>query len=187
VNRFRIAPGRDAALLLARLVLGTILFAHGYRKLVIDGIGRTSQGFEHMSIPVAIMSASFVTVVEVVGGVLLVAGLLTTLVAALEGVVMVGAAVYVHIPHGIFVTDGGWELVGAIGTALVVLAVAGPGRWSAAHLLQVHRHRAAADPPPGPEPALDVPVEPVPPAGLPLVPLIRLDDLGPGAVPLRRR
>ncbi len=35
-----------------------------------------------------------------------------------------------HIPHGIFAADGGWELVGAIAALLLVLAAAGPGRWS---------------------------------------------------------
>jgi putative oxidoreductase len=192
VNLPRSAHARDAALLLARLLLGTIMLAHGHQKLLVEGLGRTSQGFEHMSIPWAIVSASFVTVVEVVGGALLVAGLLTTVVAALMGVVMAGAAAYVHVPHGIFVTDGGWELVGAIGAALTVLAVAGPGRWSAEHLLRVRRDRAeqhrAVDPPPGlaTDPGRDVPAAPVPPAGLPFVPLIRL-DAGADPVPLRRR
>jgi hypothetical protein len=43
---------------------------------------------------------------------------------------MVGAAVLVHIPHGIFAADNGWELVGAIAALLLALAAAGPGRWS---------------------------------------------------------
>ena len=70
---------------------------------MIDGLGRTTQGFESMSIPVAIFSAAFVTVVEVVGGVLVILGALLTVVAACYLVVMVGAAVFVHIPNGIFV------------------------------------------------------------------------------------
>ena len=49
-----------------------------------------------MSIPLAIVSASFVTVVELVGGTLLILGLLTTVVAGLMGVVMAGAAAFVH-------------------------------------------------------------------------------------------
>jgi putative oxidoreductase len=187
------ASVRDTALLVARLLLGTIMFAHGYQKLMVDGIGRTTQGFEHMSIPVAIVSASFVTVVEVVGGLLLITGLLVAVVAALEAVVMLGAAVFVHLQHGIFVADGGWELVGAIGAGLVALVVAGPGRWSVAHVLGMRRSRAATVPP-APvsafEPAPPV-TEPVPPAGLPLLPVVRLDRAGdpdmPGLVPLRHQ
>lgn len=82
-----------------------------------------------MSIPAAIFSAAFVTVVEVVGGVLVILGALLTVVAACYLVVMVGAAVFVHIPNGIFVQDGGWELVGAIAAVLLALAAAGSGRY----------------------------------------------------------
>ena len=130
MNRTLPGPAGDVALVLARLILATIMFAHGYQKLFINGLGRTTQGFESMSIPVAIVSAAFVTVVEVVGSVLVLAGALITVVAACYMIVMVGAAVFVHIPHGIFVADGGWELVGAIAALLLVLAAAGPGRWS---------------------------------------------------------
>ena len=83
-----------------------------------------------MSIPVAIVSAAYVTVVELVGSVLVLAGALITVVAACYLIVMVGAVVFVHIPNGIFAADGGWELVGAIAALLLVLAAAGPGRWS---------------------------------------------------------
>ena len=97
VNRTLPGPAGDAALLLARLILGTIMFAHGYQKLFIS-LGRTAQGVENMSIPVAIVSASYVTVVELVGSVLVLAGALITVVAGCYLVVMVGAAVFVHIP-----------------------------------------------------------------------------------------
>jgi putative oxidoreductase len=135
VNRTLPGPAGDVALVLARLILATIMFAHGYQKLFVDGLGRTTRGFESMSIPVAIVSAAYVTVVEVVGSVLVLAGALITMVAACYLIVMVGAAVFVHIPHGIFAADGGWELVGAIAALLVVLAAAGPGRWSVDHAI----------------------------------------------------
>jgi putative oxidoreductase len=142
-------PGsaRDVALLVARLLLGTIMFAHGYQKLVLDGLGRTSQGFESMSIPVAIFSAAFVTVVEIVGGVLVILGALLTLVAGCYLVVMVGAAVFVHVSHGIFVENGGWELVGAITALLLALAAAGSGRYGVDGLLRERHVRAAAQAP----------------------------------------
>jgi putative oxidoreductase len=139
VNRPLTGPVRDVALLLGRLLLGTIMFVHGYQKLMIDGIGRTTQGFESMSIPVAIVSASFVTVVEVVGGVLVILGALLTTVAACYLVVMVGAAVFVHIPNGMFVDNGGWELVGAIAALLLALAAAGSGRYGVDHWVRSRR------------------------------------------------
>jgi putative oxidoreductase len=136
VTRILPGPAGDVALLLARLILGTIMFAHGYQKLFINGLGRTSQGFENMSIPVAIVSASYVTVVELVGSVLVLAGALITVVAGCYLVVMIGAAVFVHIPNGVFAADNGWELVGAIAALLLVLAAAGPGRWSVDRLVR---------------------------------------------------
>ena len=144
MNRTLPGSARDVALLVARLLLGTIMFAHGYQKLMIDGLGRTTQGFESMSIPVAIFSAAFVTVIEIVGGVLVILGALLTLVAACYLVVMVGAAVFVHIPHGIFVEDGGWELVGAIAALLLALAAAGSGRYGVDGLFQARHARTAA-------------------------------------------
>ena len=144
MNRTLPAPARDVALLLARLLLGTVMFAHGYQKLMINGLGRTSQGFESLSIPVAIVSAAFVTVVEVVGGVLVVLGALLTVVACCYLVVMVGAAFFVHIPHGIFVQDGGWELVGVIAALLLALAAAGSGRYGVDDALRRRSARVAA-------------------------------------------
>ena len=191
MKRFQRAPLSDVALLGVRLLLGVIMIAHGYQKLVVNGIGRTTAGFESMSIPLAIVSASFVTVVELVGGVLLVLGLMTRTIAACMGFVMAGAAAFVHARHGVFVADGGWELVGSIAAGLLALAVAGPGRLSVGHLVRARTQRpvAAVEPPRVPSPAAPVqaPVqEAVPPAGLPVTPLIQLGPNGPRPVVPRR-
>jgi putative oxidoreductase len=154
VNRTLPGPAGDVALLLARLILGTIMFAHAYQKLFVDGLGRTTRGFENMSIPVAIVSAAYVSVVELVGSVLVLAGALITVVAACYLIVMVGAAVFVHIPNGVFAADNGWELVGAIAALLLVLAAAGPGRWSVDHLVGTRQGSVPAVEP-VPSPALD--------------------------------
>ena len=173
------APMGDVALLIARVLLGIIMIAHGYQKLVVNGIGRTTAGFESMSIPVAIVSASFVTVVELVGGALLVLGLLTRTVAACMGFVMAGAAGFVHLRHGVFVASGGWELVGSIAGALLALAVAGPGRFSLAHLPRARPQRPAAATAPRTPAPVGPEQEVIPPAGLPVTPLIRLTPDGP--------
>lgn len=145
LNRPLPEPYRDIALLVARVLLGVVMFAHGYQKMVINGIGRTSDGFESLSIPLAIVSASFVTVVEFAGSALLILGALTPLVAACNLVIIGGAVVFVHAENGIFVADGGWELVGVIGAGFVVLAAVGPGRFSVDHVLtrKQREHREA--------------------------------------------
>ena len=88
MNRPLPAPASDIALLATRVLLGVIMFAHGYQKMMINGIGRTTEGFENLSIPLAIVSASFVTVVEFAGGALLIMGALTTVVSGLMMVIM---------------------------------------------------------------------------------------------------
>jgi putative oxidoreductase len=144
LNRPLPAPARDIALLLGRIVLGVVLFAHGWQKLMINGIAGTHGQFEKLGIPLAIVSASFTAFVEFVGGVLLIVGALTTTVVALDLVVMVGAAGFVHISHGIFAQNGGWELVGVIVAAELALAATGPGRFSVDHLMASRRAREEA-------------------------------------------
>ena len=60
---------------------------------------------------------------------------------------MVGAAVFVHIPNGLFVGDGGWELVGAIAALLLALAAAGSGRYGLDHLVRSRRSTVEATAP----------------------------------------
>jgi putative oxidoreductase len=141
LNRPLPAPARDIAILIGRVILGVVLFAHGWQKLMINGIAGTYGQFEKMGIPLAIVSASFASFVEFVGGVLIILGALTSVVVALDLVVMVGAAGFVHFTHGIFAQDGGWELVGVIVAAELALAAYGPGRFSVDHLITHLRQR----------------------------------------------
>ena len=156
--RVRTLLGCDIALLVGRLMLGVVLFAHGWQKLVIKGIGGTYAWFQAMGIPLAIVATSFVTVVEFVGGALLLLGALTRVVVALHILVMIGAAAFVHVSHGLFAQDGGWELVGVIAACELILAATGAGRFSIDHL--VHRGRQARAMPPvaaPPSPARPLP------------------------------
>src|SRR3954451_1674854 len=83
-----------------------------------------------MGIPLAIVSSSFVSFVEFVGGVLMIFGALVPVVVVLHLVVMIGAASFVHVSHGIFAVDGGWELVGVIAACELMLGACGAGRFS---------------------------------------------------------
>ena len=145
LNRPLPAPARDIAMLIARIILGVVLFAHGWQKLMINGIADTYGQFEKLGIPLAIVSASFTSFVEFVGGVMIIVGALTTTVVALDLVVMVGAAGFVHVTHGIFAKDGGWELVGVIVAVELALAAFGPGRYSVDDLVARRRARERAD------------------------------------------
>jgi putative oxidoreductase len=140
-------PVRDVVLLVARLILGVVLFAHGWQKLVIYGIAGTRTQFEAMGIPLAIVSSSFVSFVEFVGGALMIFGALVPVVVVLHLVVMIGAASFVHVSHGIFAVDGGWELVGVIAACELMLGACGAGRFSVDRLVLDRRQHTAIGPP----------------------------------------
>jgi len=120
---------QDLALLLARAVLGVVLVAHGWQK-VQQGIGATADGFASMGIPAPEAAAWFAVATELVGGVLLVAGVATRIVAALVVATMAGAFWFAHRGTEVFVAEGGWELVGVIGAAGLALVGSGAGRLS---------------------------------------------------------
>ena len=136
------ASVRDAALLVARLVLGVVLVAHGWQKFAEFGLGGTAEAFAGMGIPLAPVAAVFAAVVELVGGALLLVGAATAVAGVLVLLNMLGAALLVHLGNGVFVTDGGWELVGVIGALALVLAAVGAGRFSVDHALAARRSPA---------------------------------------------
>jgi putative oxidoreductase len=131
----KVPPLSDVALLVSRVALGVILLAHGWQKLTEWTVAGTAQSFEDMGIPVPTVSAYFVTGVEVLGGAALVVGLFTPVVAILNMVNMLGALVLVHAENGIFVDNGGYELVLALFAGLATIAVLGGGRFSADGML----------------------------------------------------
>jgi putative oxidoreductase len=105
------STARDALLLVARVLLGIVLIAHGWQKLAIYGLGGTAGSFAQMGVPLPAVSAVFAAVVELVGGAALLLGAATVVAGALVVLDMLGAFLLVHIGNGVFVTDGGFELV----------------------------------------------------------------------------
>ncbi|AVM64059.1 DoxX family protein [Dietzia sp. oral taxon 368] len=134
------AAVRDAGLLITRVILGVVLIAHGWEKFAINGIEGTGAFFDSVGIPGATAAAAVVGVIELVGGILLILGLLTPLVAVLV-VVMIGAFFTVHAGSGVYVSNNGWELVAVVGLAAAVFGLVGPGRYSVDAVLA--RRRAA--------------------------------------------
>jgi putative oxidoreductase len=126
----RFAIARDVALLAARVGLGVIFVAHGWQKFATWGMAGTASSFAQMGVPLPEVSAWFSATVELVGGAALVLGAAVPVFGVLLAFVMTGALVIVHAGSGIFVDQGGFELVLALGAGALVLAAVGPGRWS---------------------------------------------------------
>ncbi|TQF74021.1 DoxX family protein [Rhodococcus spelaei] len=121
---------RDLAILVARIGLGVVFVAHGWQKFFTYGISGTQASFEQMGVPLHDVSAIFAAAVELGGGILLIAGLLTPIAGILLFVDMLGAFFTVHYDQGVFVGQGGYELVVALGVGSLLLAATGAGRIS---------------------------------------------------------
>jgi putative oxidoreductase len=141
-STLRVWPAFPAlALLVLRLALGAIFIAHGAQKVFVYGFAGTSASFGDMGVPLEGVMGPLVALLELVGGILLVLGLATRVVAAALTVNMIVATLLVHLAAGIFVTEGGYELTLMLGAASLALVLAGPGRLSLDTVLT--RRRAA--------------------------------------------
>lgn len=126
---------QDVVLLLARIILGAVFVAHGWQKLTEFGLDGTGQAFDQMGIPAPQAAATFAAVVELGAGAALLVGLLTPLAALLLAFDMAGAFWFVHRGTEVFVSENGWELVGALLAGAVVIGAVGPGRVSLDRLI----------------------------------------------------
>ncbi|MCQ9387268.1 DoxX family protein [Brevibacterium sp. 50QC2O2] len=121
---------RDWVLLIARVLLGVVLIAHGYQKWGMQGFADGVEMFAGMGVPAPAVALVFALAVEYVGGALMILGLFTPIVGLLVVLDMIGAFALVHAGAGIFVSSGGWELVAVIALAAAAFAAVGPGRLS---------------------------------------------------------
>jgi putative oxidoreductase len=119
----------DIALLTLRIVAGLLFAGHGAQKLFGwfggGGIDGTAGMFEKIGLRPARLNALAAGFNEFAGGLLLAAGLLTPLAAALIIATMTAAVVTVHAKNGPWVTNQGWELNALY--AFIAFAITGVG------------------------------------------------------------
>jgi putative oxidoreductase len=126
-------------LLLARLVLGLLMAAHGAQKLFGwfggHGLAGTGGFFESLGFRPGRTFALAAGLAEFGGGLLLALGLLGPVGPALVVSVMIVAALTVHRTHGLFAMTNGVEVPLLYGAGALALALTGPGAWSLDALL----------------------------------------------------
>ena len=127
-------PLFDLAFLIARVLIGLLMAAHGAQKLFgwFGGHGLTGTGafFGQLGFQPGRIFALAAGVGEFTSGLLIAIGLFGPVGPAIMLAVMVVAALTVHWRNGLFATTNGIELPLLYSIAAVRFALTGPGRYS---------------------------------------------------------
>ena len=123
----RTAPYAATAL---RVTLGLLFLAHAGLKLFVFTPAGTAQFFGSLGLPPALAYATIVA--EVVGGIALIVGFYSRVVALALVPILLGAIFTVHGPAGFFFTNpkGGWEFLALWIVGLLTVALIGDGAYA---------------------------------------------------------
>ncbi|MDS9467632.1 DoxX family protein [Paracoccus sp. MBLB3053] len=120
----------DIAAFILRTSTGLFFLIHGLIKVFIFTPAGTAGYFESIGLPGAL---GYLTIlIEVLGGVALIAGVATRLVSLVMIPVLLGAAVFGHGGNGFTFSNqgGGWEYPVLWAVVMLALSFLGDGAWS---------------------------------------------------------
>lgn len=129
------SQGLDAALLVVRVALALPLIYHG-AAIAFGAFGGPGlagfSGFIHMPLPVA----ALVGYGEFLGGLGVLFGVLPRVAAGGVAVIMLGAILLVHLPHGYNSQNMGFEYPLTLLLLAIAVLLAGPGAYHALSLVR---------------------------------------------------
>ncbi len=119
----------DTGLLLLRIALGVVFIMHGWQKLTGFGVQGVTGMVGSLGIPFPTLNAVALIATELVGGVALLAGVLSRFAGLATAFAMLVATSLVHWPNGFFL-PAGYEFTLTLALASLAIVFAGPGRYS---------------------------------------------------------
>lgn len=123
------ADKNEMGAVILRVVLGVVFLAHGLDKIQ-GGVGNTAAWFDSIGLPGFLAYA--VVLIETAGGIALILGLATRIVAGLLAVVLAGAIITVQLSAGFL---GGYAYDLALLAMAVYLFINGSKLYSADQML----------------------------------------------------
>jgi putative oxidoreductase len=120
---------KDYGIAAMRVMVGVVFLAHGLMKLTALGVGGTAGFFAAQGIPLPYLSAVLAIGTETLGGLALIVGLGTRLVAAPLAFTMIIAVTMVHLSGGFFLPNG-FEYALTMLVASVSLGLTGSGAFA---------------------------------------------------------
>lgn len=144
---------RDITLLLIRFGLGGLMFWHGLTRWLLtpDGVPRYIDYLGQFGVPYPVYAAWGVTILELVGGIFLILGALTRVIALLALVHQILVISYTNYWRGPDLADqagtyvGGWEFNVTLGLLALTLVSFGPGRAAIDRLFRRPKNADAED------------------------------------------
>lgn len=127
----------DTVSLLLRLPFGIFMALHGLNKVRHNGLDGTANWFKSIGMKWPRTQARLAAGTEIGAGVLLAAGLLTSLACVAFVALMIVAIATVHWKVGffIFLPNGGWEYCASIAIVATAIGLLGPMKYSLDHAL----------------------------------------------------
>jgi putative oxidoreductase len=150
---------RDIALFLARIGLGGILILHGWRRWQGMGISSQVSYLQQFATPFPHYAAWGATMFELIGGVFLIVGALTPLVAAVAVAEQVLIIAWTSWYKGFYLTSqsgtfrGGYEYSVTLGLLALLFVVFGAGQASVDRLFRRSPRHVETEPDTEPSPS----------------------------------
>jgi putative oxidoreductase len=120
---------QQVGIAILRIVTGIVFAMHGWQKVFGFGFAGVTGAFTKMGVPVPGLTGPFVALLELVGGLALVFGLVSRLAALGLMLDMLGAILLVHLAGGFFL-PAGYEYALTLFAVCLTLVLAGPGSLS---------------------------------------------------------